>query len=151
MNMDAREFALAQQALLERQAGLAWRVQHPDQTNKQPVIWRCPNPMCAEQSTDSWYEFTSDYPECPKCGLTAPAVSKRALIHFLAMDMQGPIVGQMGLRYVLACSPTRVVLATFTNGEAATNYPSQVNCPGCLASAVYQAKLIHGVAMYLQP
>lgn len=109
-------------------------IAHPDQTTKQPVIWRCPNPECRESNLANYYEFESDYPECPKCKLGPPAVRKRVLIHILVRDPKGPIAGQYGLRYRLACDPKRWQLATPTNGEAATGDIAAANCPGCLAA-----------------
>lgn len=105
---------------------------HPDQTTKQPVVWRCPNPECFESNLSRYYEFESEYGECPKCGLKEPYVRKRVLIHVLVRDKGGPIVGNLGLRYRLACDPKRVTLATATNGEAATGDVTTANCPGCL-------------------
>lgn len=115
--------------------------QHPDQTTTQPVVWQCPNPDCKDTPLDYYFEFESPYPECPKCGLGPPAVQKRVLIHYLVRDSKGPIIGQMGMRYRMACMPRRMQLATGTNGEAATGDPNQVNCPGCLQSP----ELIHGL------
>src|SRR5690606_39632828 len=68
-------------------------IAHPDQTTKQPVIWRCPNPECRESNLANYYEFESDYPECPKCKLGPPSVRKRVLIHVLVRDPKGPIAG----------------------------------------------------------
>lgn len=153
--MTPQEFAAARDDLLReicaKQASLRTGMQHPDQTTQQPVVWRCPNPDCLNSSLDSWFEFESEYPTCPKCGLQPPAIQKRVLIHLVVMDTKGPIVGQLGLRYRMACSPRRVVLATHTNGEAATNDLAQVNCPGCLLSEDFRRGLVTGYSMHLQP
>ena len=108
------------------------RILHPDQTTKQPVVWCCPNPECRESNLESYYAFESDNPECPKCGIEPPYVTKRVLIHFLLRDRKGPIVGQFGLRYKIACAPVRSFIATLTNGEASTGDIRAANCPGCL-------------------
>ena len=110
---------------------------HVDQTTKQPVVFRCPNPACKELG--KFFDFISSYPECPKCGLGPPGVQKRVLIHFLYPDPTGPVIGYMGLSSRMACDPPREVLATHTNGEAATDTPGEVNCPGCMKSKVFQA------------
>lgn len=106
---------------------------HVDQTTRQPIVFVCPNPECAE-TRDGLFEFQSDYPECPKCGSTPPAVQKRALIHYMVPAKDGPITGHKGLKYKLCCDPTRWMLATLTNGESATGVPTVVNCPGCMTS-----------------
>lgn len=104
---------------------------HPDQTTKQPVIWTCHNPDCAPKDRTD-FPFESDYPICPKCKADGyPIVQKVTLIHFLLPTVNGPIVGQYR-RYCLPCDPTRDNTATATNGEAATDHPHLVNCPGCL-------------------
>ena len=102
------------------------------QTTKQPVVWRCPNPECRESALVHHFDFESEYSECPKCGLQEPHVTKRALIHLLVRDNKGPIQGDLGLRFRMACDPPRWVLATMDNGEAATGDPAAANCPGCL-------------------
>lgn len=119
------------------------------QTLKQRVVWRCPNPACVEnigimcpsdplqlnQPGVKYFEFFGDYPECPKCGMGAPTVQKRALIHLLLRDAKGPIVGDQGFRWKMACDPRRTHLATENNGEAATGDSTCANCPGCLSAA----------------
>ena len=102
------------------------------QTTKQPTVWRCQNPDCLESSLDRFYEFERDEPTCPKCGLTEPAVIKKALIHFLIRDSKGPIRGDMGMNFRMACSPMRAYIATTENGEAGTGDISAATCPGCL-------------------
>jgi len=109
------------------------------QTTKQPTIFRCPNPECVPKKFDRvtgqphrFFDFESDQPVCPKCGLGAPHVAKRALIHFLLRDPAGPIQGEMGLRYKIACDHKREVIATTDNGEAGTGDLAACNCAGCL-------------------
>lgn len=102
------------------------------QTTKQPVVFCCQNPDCKENKfAIKLFEFESEYPECPKCGSTAPTVYKRTLIHLLVKDRMGPIRGQYG-RWKLACDAKREILATPDNGESATDQLPSVNCPGCL-------------------
>ncbi len=118
------------------------------QTLKQPVVWRCRNPECKEISTARYYEFEGEYPECPKCKCGPPTVSKRALIHLLIRDNKGPIVGEFGLRWKMACDHKRVTLATEDNGEAASGDSSAINCPTCL-SKVGRKCFVNGVALKL--
>ena len=104
---------------------------HPDQTVLQPVIWTCQNPQCKPPGRHS-FDFQSDYAVCPKCKAEGyPLVQKVTLIHFLLPQIDGPIAGQYS-RYCLPCDPKRDNMATQTNGEAATDQPQLVNCPGCL-------------------
>jgi len=116
---------------------------YDQQTTKQPVWMRCPNPECCEKG-EPYFDFQSDYPKCPKCSLGPPAVEKRALMHLLVRDPKGPVVGQLGLRYALACDKKRDYLATWRNGEAATGSPKDVNCPGCKKSKAYKAGILSG-------
>jgi hypothetical protein len=52
--------------------------------------------------------------------------------------VKGPIIGDGGLRYRIACDQSRAYLATVTNLEAATDNPKIVNCPGCRKEAIKQ-------------
>lgn len=98
----------------------------PTRTAKQPLQWRCRNPVCR-------HEFFSDYAECPKCGgKKFPHVVLLTLIHMLLPDPSGPIQG-MFTRLRLACDGQREMITDRTNNEAATGVPAVVNCPGCLA------------------
>lgn len=132
-------------AKLREQAGA---ILHPDQTTKQPVVWRCSNPECSEHKfLPIPFDFQSEYPICPKCkseGL--PNVTKRALTHLLLKNPKGKIEGQHG-RYSMACDHKRDYLATHTNGEAATDQLAVVNCPGCLRAVINQQVPIQGVKL----
>lgn len=101
------------------------------QSTKYPVFWLCMNPDCREHERGA-FVFRSDYPECPKCGCGAPTVQKRALVHLLLRNNKGPIVGDLGLRWELACDTKRDYLATIDNGEACTGDSRHVNCQACL-------------------
>lgn len=142
------------------QERISREVKEKDQTTKQPVVWRCQNPVCLPTPEEiaeiinskaginepiktaggliyrpslRSFDFESQYPTCPKCSYTGPpVVNKRSLIHVLLQDRNGPIVGEKGLRWFIACDPKRRTLATTTNGEACTGNSSQANCPGCL-------------------
>lgn len=104
---------------------------HTEQTTKQPVWWMCANKSC-RNGLGGLFEFESDYQECPKCGNKEyPIVQKRALIHLLLEDRKGPIQGET-CRYKIACSPQRETLATYKNGEAVSDNPKVINCPGCI-------------------
>jgi hypothetical protein len=107
-------------------------ISEPDQTTKQPIWWFCTNLECKPKIKPGLFEFESDYPKCPKCGAEGePMVQKRTLVHYLQRNVKGPIKG-LQHRFVLCCDETRTVLATTTNGEAATGVLEFVNCPGCL-------------------
>lgn len=121
-------------------------LRHTQQTTKQPTVFRCPNPDCVEHRFQGYYDFESDEPICPKCGLGPPGVQKRSLTHLLVRDNRvGPIPGALGMRYYMACDPQRDFLATELNGEGASGDPAAVNCPGCMASAAYKAKHNSGI------
>lgn len=110
-----------------------------DRTTKQKPRGFCTNPECLESSDQQRFEFDVDNDKfsCPKCGgCMAPMVGLLACVHLQVRDKAGPIVGYGGLRYRLACCPTRVHLATVTNEEGATGDLRFVNCPGCLKAAV---------------
>lgn len=131
---------------------IATGLRHTTQTNKQPVVMRCPNPQCFDKGK-RWFDFVSDYPECPKCGLGPPAVQKRGLVHILIQSRKGPIAGDMGLRYYVLCSPRRDTLATLTNGEAMTGDPYAANCPGCIKKfnrQVGTGTVRQGVGIYMK-
>jgi rubredoxin len=114
-------------------------------TVKQPVVFRCPNPECNDSPlTKSYFEFESDEPICPKCGVGPPYVQPRVLIHLMVKDKKGRIEGQYGQRYAIACDRRRDYIATPDNSEAASGDPIAVNCPGCLASPEGIAKLAAG-------
>lgn len=100
----------------------------------------CYNPECIEPGVDR-YEFKVEHDRfcCPKCGANkGPLVGLLVLTHWIARDPKGPIEGEGGLRYKLACDTKRAYLATFTNMEAATPVLEIVNCPGCLKVAQEQ-------------
>jgi len=113
-----------------------------DRTKHQPIVWRCFNPECFERGAKV-FDFERDAPKCPKCGAEAPFITARALIHVLIRDENGPIPGEHGKRYRVACDAKRDYLATLTNEEAATGNPSAANCPGCL-HVVKDALIITG-------
>jgi hypothetical protein len=84
-------------------------------------------------------EFEGDRPLCPKCGAGMPAVVELVPVHFLYGDPLGPIEGVHGLRYKVACEPTREVLARHIGDEyAATGDPRAVTCLSCLTTPQYR-------------
>lgn len=101
---------------------------------KQPIVWRCLNPHCRPDKfrPTIMFDFESDEAKCPKCSLGPPMVVKRALIHMLVMIENGPIVGDMGMRYRVACDAKRDYVTNGRDGEAGTGDIRQVNCPACL-------------------
>ena len=108
-----------------------------DRTTSQPGRGYCYNPECVEPGKDRFeFDVEQDGFSCPKCGSDDPgSVGLLTLIHLLVRDKAGPIQGSRS-RYRLACDPTRVLLATPTNNEAASGDVKAVNCPGCLEAAV---------------
>jgi hypothetical protein len=109
-----------------------------DRTCRQPVTAYCTYKKCLVNGKR--FEFpTEGNVHCPKCGATeAPTIGLLALVHLMVEDPAGPIPGEGGLRWRLACDPTREHLATVTNMEAASDQIVAVNCPGCLKVAEQQ-------------
>ena len=126
-----------------------------DRTTKQPARGYCRNPECLESSDQERFEFTAEHDRfaCPKCGANAPPmVGLLALVHLLARDPKGSLIGAGGLQYRLGCDQTRAYLATVTNQEAATGDVSAVNCPGCLQyHADNKLPALAGMALIPQP
>lgn len=121
-----------------------------DRTTKQRAAAFCRNPECLESSDQEYYEFTAEHSPvvCPKCGAClAPMVGLFALVHLLVRDREGRIVGEGGLKYRLACAPTRAYMATTTNQEAATGDVQAVNCEACLKIAHTQNIKQQGFAL----
>ena len=111
-----------------------------DRTTKQPVRGYCYNPECKPRDHDR-FEFTveDDYFCCPKCkAFKGPMVGSLVLIHLITRDNRGPLEGEGGLRYKIACDSERAYTATFTNLESATTVQDIANCPGCLKVAAEQ-------------
>lgn len=119
------------------------------QTLKQPVVWRCINPMCVPPG-ERYFEFTSDHDRCPKCTMGPPCVYKKALIHMMIQDPKGPIRGDLGIRYRIVCDPKRTYLATAKNGEAVTVDTNAINCPGCIKTLQEYADRIKGSGFFLK-
>ncbi len=107
-----------------------------DRTEKQPVIAICRNPECREDGKQFEFFVTDDHFCCPKCGANRePMLALKVLIHLLVPHPQGPIQGQGGKKFVIACDDRRAYLATVTNKEAATGSPLLANCPTCIERA----------------
>jgi hypothetical protein len=103
-----------------------------ERTHKHPLTWICSN--CVEPNTKHPTRFTSDYPECPRCGTSGfPGVRIMSLIHLMVPSKFGPLKGQHGRRYFLACDPQREHGGTPENREAITNKIQVINCVSCLA------------------
>lgn len=105
-----------------------------DRTIAQPSIGFCRNPQCREVSNQEFtFAVEHGWFSCPKCGANKPPmVGLLTLTHLLTPDKQGPILGDSGIRYKIACATKRAYLATATNQEAATDNPAFVNCLGCV-------------------
>lgn len=107
-----------------------------DRTEKQPVVAICRNPECSVDGRHHEFFVINDHFACPKCGADRePLVTLKVLIHLLVSHPQGPIIGQGGKRWCIACDSERAYLATVTNKEAATDQHTIANCPTCLARA----------------
>lgn len=106
-----------------------------DRTTKQPVKAICRNPECAGDRTYFEFEAQHDRFCCPKCGANRPPmIDLLVLTHLLVKNKNGPIEGESGIRWQIACDTRRAYLATATNLEAATTAKEVANCPGCLIS-----------------
>jgi hypothetical protein len=109
------------------------------------------NPECLVDSDDKMFTFDVQHDgfACPKCGNNrAPGVGLLVLTHLMIRDRNGPIHGDMGQSYRLACHKDRAYLATVTNLEAATGDIRFCNCPGCLKVAnEMKIKTCQGVAL----
>ncbi|TWU22454.1 hypothetical protein Pla52o_35100 [Novipirellula galeiformis] len=121
-----------------------------DRVLSQPVTGFCRNPRCREKSNQEFrFKVEHDLFSCPKCGAnSAPMVGVMTLTHMLVPDPDGPVRGNGGVRYVIACDSKRAYLATVSNDEAVTDNPKVANCPGCLAKAE-SLLLIHPKGMSL--
>ena len=109
-----------------------------DRTKRQPARGYCFNPECLVDSDDKLFAFDVEHDRfcCPKCGNDrAPGVGLLVLTHLMIRDPKGPIHGDMGQSYRLACHKDRAYLATVSNLEAATGDVEFCNCPGCLEVA----------------
>jgi hypothetical protein len=106
-----------------------------DRTTKQQVMGYCLNPDCKPNPhTNDYFSFAVDHDRfaCPRCGANKPPfVGVQVLTHWLVQDNKGPIEGEGGLRWKIACDQDRAYLATFSNLEAATKAFEVANCPGC--------------------
>ncbi len=132
-----------------------------DRTQKQVVRGYCYNPECRNHYVDEahpdWrvqdgrfeFEVENDHFQCPKCGANkGPMVGALVLIHLLTRDKMGPIEGEGGLRYKIACDAKRAYLATFTNLEAVSTAIEVANCPGCL-KVIQEQKLKQTGLLYI--
>lgn len=93
--------------------------------------WRCML-CCPPLGRD----FTGIVPECPHCHAGPPAVLPVTLVHWLYRDAEGPLVGQYGWRWRLACQPRQASLI-----EPASDQPIAVTCPACRAHPRFAAEL----------
>ena len=100
-------------------------------------LWKCTMAECsADADTPVGFDFVSEFPVCPKCGVDGRSlegrgvVVKRETIHLLVVDKTGPgpIIGQ-GKRLKALCNPS----LKLGNGFRATGEPASVSCPACKA------------------
>lgn len=109
-----------------------------ERTHKQKNYAFCCNPACAEEGQEFRFEIENTLSPCPKCGAyEAPMVGILAKVHLLVTDRNGPIKGQGGIRYRIACDHTgkRNYISTETNHELATGDRKTANCLDCLKVA----------------
>lgn len=103
-------------------------------------LYRCL--MCA---MPAGLDFEDERPlelvRCPRCSRGCPAVAPRVHVHFLYPDPAGPVVGQYGLTYRVACKPDLAVL----NGMPASDFVPVVTCPRCLAHPKLREYQVQGV------
>lgn len=116
---------------------MSTKIQIPDdRTIKQPSKAFCRNPKCRTDGKEFVFKVEHADVECPKCGADrVPMVGMLTMTHLLVPDPKGPVRGQGGLTYKMACESDRAYLATATNLEAATDNPKVVTCDGCLSVA----------------
>jgi hypothetical protein len=106
---------------------------------KQRQFAYCTNPECRENGAEYHWEIKHDWTCCPKCGANqAPMVGILAKIHLMVRDKTGPLQGNGGLRYRLACDTkkNREGISTLTNYEVATDQKEVCNCQDCLIEAM---------------
>ena len=94
---------------------------------------------CGDPAWPKMYEFEGDLPQCDRCGAAnAPAVVLLCDVHYLAMDLKGPIYGSTG-RQRVACEPNRTHLALNRAVHyAASGEVTAVTCPKCRGTKVFQ-------------
>lgn len=116
----------------------------PNDRKGQPYGF-CVNPECLE-SGEQRFEFPIENGDvvCPKCGADrTPMIGLLVVTHLLVRDKAGPVVGNGGLKFRIACDTTgkRTHLATITNQEAATGDYRSCNCMPCLQAATVRNEL----------
>lgn len=108
----------------------------PDRSTRNTCVGFCRNPKCRVDGNQFKFEVRHHHIVCPKCGANQePMVGLITLIHFLVQVDGGPLRGQGGIPYALACDEKRAYLATISNDEAATGDIDVANCPQCLENA----------------
>ena len=108
-----------------------------DRSVKNPARGFCRNPECQETKGEEFtFPIEHAHVSCPKCGANAaPMIGVFVLIHLLIPVRGGPIRGEGGRSFALACDDERSYLATRTNLEAASGDIEVINCPQCLDNA----------------
>lgn len=104
------------------------------------MLWRCQNRECGiDTGGMPSFEFESDLPVCPKCGIDKRRPEYRnsivalVTIHFHMPDKRGPDIGT-GSRYRIGCGGSM-------SGKRATGDATQVNCPECKKTVEYRNSL----------
>lgn len=103
--------------------------------------FRCYNPKCMEEgaSKPGW-DFIANEAKCPKCGIdSANAVLGKFVVPLVWIHFEPPsgVVEGVGSR-ILACTGKP------STGFRVSGEPSAVNCPECIATAVYHASQVAG-------
>ena len=83
--------------------------------------------------------FEADLPACPRCHASGPMnITPIVDVHFIVMDLKGPIQGAMG-RQRVACQKTRGYLAAYHGDTyAASDDPTAVTCRSCMGTREFQ-------------
>jgi hypothetical protein len=91
--------------------------------------------LCRSLERPHGLDFEGTEPKCPRCAAGPPAVQALVHIHLLVLDPEGPILGEFGRRYHVACKPE----ATNPRGAPCTGETVAVTCPLCKQTNDYKA------------
>jgi hypothetical protein len=83
-------------------------------------------------------EFEAREGECPECGARAPAVVQLTLVHFIHQKKGGPVGGQHGRRWAMACQPDKPNQNFKHAPQPMSPEPSAVTCPACIQTGPFQ-------------
>lgn len=108
-------------------------------------LYRCYNPGCEGNKERSvpGFDFASEKPVCPKCGIDQKSPRVGQMIQTLTVVHFDPPSGidSIGCGHA-ACSPTLKVGA----GAVASGSPSAVSCPECRKTKEWHAANVENLA-----